>query len=370
MSDQERQDQQNQNGSFLSEIGLDDLMAEIKNSVQKAGGKAVSEATDKLTSIGDGTSVVGEAAEEGAEEAAEGGSAVKGAIKGGLSGLKDKAKEALPGGGGGGASGGGDVLKAMNIVESIDVGVPISVAYNQWTQFNEFPDFMKKVENADAEEADEEGEEVALDFKAQVFWSHRSWTATVVEQVPDDRIVWRSEGEKGHVDGAVTFHELAPRLTRILVVLVYHPQGFVERVGNLWRAPGRRARLELKHFRRHVMTQTILTPEEAEGWRGEIRDSEVVETHEDAVEREAAEREEQEQQDGQEPAEYEEEPAEQGYEEEPVEEGYEEEPAEGEYDEEPVEEGYEEEPVEEGYEEEPAEGDYDEEPVEEEAPAR
>lgn len=365
MSDQEQNDDQGQKGSFLSEVGLDDLMGEIKNSAQAIGGKAVSQATDKLTDMGNGTSVIGEAASEGAEEAAEGGSAVKGALKGGMSGLKDKAKEALPGGGGGGgASGGGDVLKAMNIIESIDVGVPISVAYNQWTQFHEFPDFMKKVENADEEQADEEGEEVTLDFKAQVFWSHRSWTATVIEQVPNDRIVWRSEGAKGHVDGAVTFHELAPRLTRILVVLVYHPQGFVERVGNLWRAPGRRARLELKHFRRHVMTQTILTPEEAEGWRGEIRDSEVVETHEDAVEREEAEREEQEQQDEQEPAEqeYEEEPAPQGYEEEPVEEGYEEEPAEGEYDEE--------EPVEEGYDEEPAEGEYDEEPVEEEAPAR
>jgi hypothetical protein len=71
---------------------------------------------------------------------------------------------------------------------------------------------------------------------------------------------------------------LAPNLTRIIVVLEYHPKGLFERTGNLWRAQGRRARLELKHFRRHVMTQTVLHPDDVEGWLGEIRDGEVVDT--------------------------------------------------------------------------------------------
>jgi hypothetical protein len=162
-------------------------------------------------------------------------------------------------------------------VESIDVGVPIRVAYNQWTQFGEFPSFMKKVENV------ETAEENKLNWKAQVFLSHRSWEATIQKQVPDECIVWRSKGAKGHVDGAVTFHELGPNLTRILLVLEYYPQGFFERTGNIWRAAGRRARLEFKHFRRHVMTRTILNPDEVEGWRGRIEDGEVVQTHEDAL---------------------------------------------------------------------------------------
>src|SRR5689334_3589491 len=98
----------------------------------------------------------------------------------------------------------------------------------------------------------------------------------ITEQVPDERIVWTSKGEKGSVDGTVTFHEVTQDLTRILVVLEYHPQGFVEQTGNLWRAPGRRARLELKHFVRHVMRETILNPDDVKGWRGEIRDGEVV----------------------------------------------------------------------------------------------
>jgi hypothetical protein len=81
----------------------------------------------------------------------------------------------------------------------------------------------------------------------------------------------------------VTFHKLAPDMTRLLLVLEYHPQGLFERTGNIWRAQGRRARLELKHFRRHVMTNAILHPEEIEGWRGVIQDGEVVQDHEEAL---------------------------------------------------------------------------------------
>lgn len=239
----------------------------------------------------------------GVQEGVQGGSPAKGALKGVFSGVGNKVKEAFGGGSGGGGGGGG--VKVTNIVEDIDVGVPVRVAYNQWTQFQDWPSFMKKVEGAEQEQDEK------LNLKAQVFWSHRSWDATIVEQVPDDHIVWRSSGEKGYVDGTVTFHELGPRLTRILVVLEYHPQGFFEKTGNLWRAQGRRARLELKHFRRYVMTQTILEPDQVEGWRGEIRDSEVVKTHEEALdEEEQGEPDDQEPADEEPPDEDEEEPSE------------------------------------------------------------
>jgi uncharacterized membrane protein len=183
---------------------------------------------------------------------------------------KEKITEAVPFLGGGGGGGKGKKLKVTNIVEQIDVGVPVSVAYNQWTQFEDFPSFMKKVEDV------EQQSEAEVDWKAQIFFSHRKWQAEIVDQVPDEHIVWRSRGQKGHVDGAVTFHEIAPHLTRILLVLQYHPQGFFEHTGNLWRAQGRRARLELKHYRRHVMSEVLLHPDEVEGWRGEIHDGEVV----------------------------------------------------------------------------------------------
>ena len=200
-----------------------------------------------------------------------------GGLKGALVGLKDKMKNAF---GGGGGSGGAKKLKMTSIIESVDVGLPLRTTYDTWTQFADFPSFMKKVETVE-QESDEK-----TNWTAKVFWSRRTWQATIVEQVPDSHIVWRSTGAKGHVDGAVGFTALGPNLTRVLLVLEYWPQGFFERTGNLWRAQGRRARLEFKHFRRHAMTNVLLRQEEVEGWRGEIRDSEVVKTHEEALEEE------------------------------------------------------------------------------------
>jgi len=199
-----------------------------------------------------------------------------------LGGLKDKVKD-LFGGGGKGGGGGGKKLKLTNIVETLDVGVPLRTTYDLWTQYTDFPSFMKKLEAVD-QSSDEQSH-----WKAQVLWSHREWEATTVEQVPDSHIVWRSKGSKGHVDGAVTFTALGPNLTRVTLVIEYFPQGLFERTGNLWRAQGRRIRLEFKHFRRHAMTQALLHPEDIEGWRGEIRDSEVVKTHEEAMEEEERE---------------------------------------------------------------------------------
>jgi uncharacterized membrane protein len=269
-----------------------DPMERLKDTSQdflKAlGDRAVGTVTDKVSGLTDkfediaGGGPIGKAVAQGAEASAGGGSAIAGALKGAASGVKDK----ITGGGGGGESGGGKATKSTNIIETIDVGVPISVAYNQWTEFGAFPSFMKKVENVEAQEDNK------IEFKAQIFLSHRSWQATILQQIPDERIVWRSKGQKGHVDGAVTFHELGPNLTRILVVLEYYPQGLFEKTGNIWEAQGRRARAELRHFRRHVMTRTILEPEEVEGWRGVIEDGEVVKTHEEVVEEEEQQSEE------------------------------------------------------------------------------
>jgi hypothetical protein len=193
---------------------------------------------------------------------------VKSMVKKGFGNVGDKVKGLF---GGKGKGKGGKKIKLTNIVEHIDVGAPVDLVYRQWTQFAEFPKYMKKLEQVE-QVADEK-----LQWKAQVFLSHRSWESTITEQVPNDRIIWRSKGNKGYIDGAVTFHELAPNLTRVLVVLEYHPQGLFERTGNLWRAQGRRIRLELKHFERQLMTDALLHPDDIEGWLGEIRDGEVVE---------------------------------------------------------------------------------------------
>ncbi|MEE4590799.1 SRPBCC family protein [Streptomyces sp. DSM 41524] len=234
----------------------------------------------------------------------------------------DTAKSVIPGlGGGGDGDGGkgGKKLKVTNIVEQMDVGAPLSLTYNLWTEWENFPSYMKKVEDVRNEDGDEDGAGTESEWKAQVFWSHRKWRAEVVEQVPDKHIIWTSRADKGHVDGTITFHELAPELTRILFVLEYYPQGFMERTGNLWRAQGRRVRLEMKHFRRHLMREVLLEPDEVVGWRGVVRDGEIVEDDERGREREE-EPEEPEEPEGEdedeEPEEYEDEEPRDEYEEE------------------------------------------------------
>ncbi|WP_199844352.1 SRPBCC family protein [Streptomyces sp. RTd22] len=249
-------------GTLAKELPTERLMKEAQNLLTALGEKALT----SVTHLGDGGPDI----------------PVKPLVKAGLHQVKeqtvDKAKEAIPGLGGG-KDGGKDgdkdkKLKVTNIVEEIDIGAPIDLTYDLWTQFEDFPTFMKKVEDVQ-QESDTE-----MEWKAQVFWSHRKWRAEIVEQIPEKRIIWKSRAEKGHVNGAITFHELGPELTRVLVVLQYYPQGFFERTGNIWRAQGRRVRLELKHFRRHAMAEVLLNPDEIEGWRGEIRDGEVVEGEE------------------------------------------------------------------------------------------
>ena len=253
--------------SFMNELPTDRLKEELGSYL----GALAQRATEKLTDYAENGGPTLKALKAGAPDLIQG-KPVRGLAKAGFGSIKDKIGKALGGQGGkGGGKGGDKGLKVTNIVEYIDVGAPLELTYNVWTQFQDYPTFMKKVETANQEE------DTKLSWKAQVFLSHRSWRSTIMEQVPENRIVWKSEGDKGHVDGTVTFHALGhPEFTRILVVLEYHPGGVVENIGNLWRAQGRRVRLELKHFRRHVMTQVLTKPDEVTGWRGEIRDGEVV----------------------------------------------------------------------------------------------
>ncbi|GAA3378657.1 SRPBCC family protein [Streptomyces sannanensis] len=252
---------------------VDYLGAQVEHLADRAGDK-LADVTDQLLDV----------AENGGKLPAIGARILKGdsPLKAFLGekakGIKDsvlgKVKDVF-GGGKGRKSGS---TKVMNIVEVLDVGVPIRMAYDRWTQYEEFSSFTKGVRSVS------KGDETSSDWKVKVGPSTRGWKATVQEQVPDDRIVWTSEGAKGTTRGCVSFHELAPNLTRIVLVVEYYPSGFFEKTGNLWRVQGRRLRLDFKHFQRYA----TLTDGEVEGWRGEIRDGEVVRTHEEAMEEEEA----------------------------------------------------------------------------------
>ncbi|MFD7435677.1 cyclase [Streptomyces sp. NPDC059861] len=146
-----------------------------------------------------------------------------------------------------GSSHGG--ARSMTVIEDIDIGVPVREAYDQWTRFTEFGRSAEDVTGVE---------------ETKIAKAGRAWSGTITERVPDERIAWISEGAGGTTSGVVTFHPVAENLTKVLLVLDHVPQGLVEKTGNLWRAQGRRARLDLKLFRKFVML------------REEIRDGELV----------------------------------------------------------------------------------------------
>ncbi|WP_320773371.1 SRPBCC family protein [Streptomyces sp. CRN 30] len=260
-------------------------------------GRKLGETTVKLNDIADGNSPgFAKLALDGGRKLAEGKGPLRSAVEIGASRAKDNVMGALKNLGGGKGKGknkGSAGQKPTVIIETIDVGVSLRTAYDQWTQYQTFSTFAKGVKSANR------ADDTTSDWQMKIFWSSRSWKAHTKEQAPDDRIVWTTEGAKGTTKGVVTFHELGENLTRVILVIEYYPKGLFEKTGNIWRAQGRRARLDLKNFARYIM----MRGEAEDGWRGEIRDGEVVRTHEDAVAEEEREQQEQgeQEEDGQEP---------------------------------------------------------------------
>lgn len=316
MADKER-DSGRGEGSGLDMLRdelTDFLGAQVEHLVDKAGEK-LGDVTDQLLDKAEnGGSLLGIGG-----RILQGDSPLKAFVSEKAKGLKDNVMDKVKSVFGGGRGGKSGSTKVMNIIEVLDVGVPIRVAYNYWTQYEEFSDFTKGVRSVSR------NDETASDWKVKVGPSTRGWKATVQEQVPDDRIVWSSEGAKGTTHGCVSFHELTPDLTRIVLVVEYYPSGFFEKTGNLWRVQGRRLRLDFKNFQRYV----TFADEDVEGWRGEIRDGEVVRSHEEALEEEEAAGEDEEQEEYDEEA-----PDEEAPDEEEEEEEYDEEGPEDEYEEE------------------------------------
>ncbi|MER7177472.1 SRPBCC family protein [Streptomyces mesophilus] len=263
------------------------MLAQLERALVGVGHKLGS-ATGKLNDIAEGKSPgFAQLALQGGRKIAEGKGPVRSAVELTGSHLKERVMGAVKGLGGKRKKGGAG-QKPTVILEYVDVGVPVREAYDQWTQYQEFSTFAKGVKGATV------ADDTTSDWKLKVFWSNRSWKAHTTEQVPDQRITWTSEGAKGSTKGVVTFHSLAENLTRVLLIIEYYPKGLFEKTGNIWRAQGRRARLDLKHFARHIS----LRGEASDGWRGEIQDGEVVVSHEDAVaeeERARDERDEEEQ---------------------------------------------------------------------------
>ncbi|TXC96516.1 SRPBCC family protein [Streptomyces sp. ISID311] len=249
------------------------LQARAQHAITRLGHR-LGESVAGLGEPGHGSGGLLSGLAKGGKALGAGSSPAQAALTAGASHLKDTVKDKVRSLFGTGRKSGGGASRSVTIVEDIDVGVPVREAYDQWTQFQEFSTFAKGVVSV------EKSDDTTSNWKVKVAKSTRSWRANVTEQVPDERITWTTEGAKGTVKGVVTFHALTEDLTRVLLVLEYFPKGLFEKTGNLWRAQGRRARLDLKQYRKFLM----MRGEATDGWRGEIRDGEVVVEHADAVE--------------------------------------------------------------------------------------
>src|SRR5215213_10232744 len=273
-SGEDQQGEQQQGGllSTLGDAAKGYAVARGQDAAKRVGDK-LSGVTGSLNDKGENGGFKATAAGEAVRRAVSGDSPVKATLGGVGSGIKEKVSGLF----GRKKSGGSGNKKFMSIIEDIHVGVPVNVAYDQWTQFQEFASFMKGVESVD------QTDDVGSNWRVKVFKSRRNWKATVTEQIPDRKIAWTTDGAKGTTKGVVTFHPLADDLTQILLVMEYYPQGLFEKTGNIWRAQGRRARLDLKNYRRFLMMRGEATG----SWRGEIRDGEVVRSPEEVEQDEA-----------------------------------------------------------------------------------
>jgi uncharacterized membrane protein len=178
------------------------------------------------------------------------------------------------GGGKGGLPGVGKGRR-MPIQQSVDVAVPLETAYNQWTQFEDWPTFMHRVTNV-TQDDDE-----AVRFATKIWGKTKEFEAKIITQRPDERIKWRVAQGIMHT-GVVTFHELAPRLTRIELTMDVDPGSLIEKAARGMRHVKRAARADLHRFKAFIEVQE----QETGAWRGVIEDGEVVEEHDDSYDEE------------------------------------------------------------------------------------
>jgi uncharacterized membrane protein len=150
------------------------------------------------------------------------------------------------------------------ITEEIEVDVPVSVAYDQWTQFESFPRFMEGVDRV------VQLDDRALEWTATIAGKTKHWRAEITEQEPDEVIAWRSiDGAQN--DGAVHFEPLGPDRTRIVLQLDVEPEGFVEKAGDALGVVERRVRADLERFQEFIGARGQATG----AWRGRVDDGQV-----------------------------------------------------------------------------------------------
>jgi len=145
-----------------------------------------------------------------------------------------------------------------NFEQCIDVNVPVRVAYNQWTRFEEFPLFMEGIERV------KQPTDTTLHWEAEIAGADQVWDAEVTEQTPDQRIAWHSTSGAHHA-GVVTFQRLDDNITRVMLQIDYDPNGFIENAAAALNIVEWRMRGDLKRYKAFVEDHQYATG----AWRGQ-----------------------------------------------------------------------------------------------------
>jgi len=165
--------------------------------------------------------------------------------------------------------------RRMPIQQSVDVAVDVETAYNQFTQFEDWPQFMHRVTNVSQDD------ETTIHFTTKIWGKTKEYEAKIVTQRPDDRIKWKVSQGITH-SGVASFHELAPRLTRIEITLDVAPGSLLEKAARGMRHIKRAVRADLHRYKAFIEMQEL----ETGAWRGVIEDGEVVEPHDESYDEE------------------------------------------------------------------------------------
>jgi uncharacterized membrane protein len=146
------------------------------------------------------------------------------------------------------------------ITESVDVEVPVSTAYNQWTQFESFPKFMDAVQRIDQVDG------THTHWVTEIAGVSREFDATITEQHPDERVAWKSDSGPTHA-GVITFHRLDDKVTRVTAQMDIDPDGFAENVADKLGIIDRMVKSDMKRFKTFIEQRGTETGE----WRGDVQ---------------------------------------------------------------------------------------------------
>jgi ribosome-associated toxin RatA of RatAB toxin-antitoxin module len=147
------------------------------------------------------------------------------------------------------------------VEKAIEVRRPVRTVYNQWTQFEEFPEFMAGVKEV------RQIDDTHVHWHAEIWGKDKEWDAEIIEQVPDQRISWRSTSG-AYNEGTVRFEPLGPDSTRVRLEMAYEPEGVVENVGDAIGIFSGRVQNTIEDFKDFIESRK----QETGAWRGEVRD--------------------------------------------------------------------------------------------------